>query len=241
MVDDVFLLTGEDYYLTDDIVIRQPTCQEILDYGEQRYFSLISFLTSTPSDLKWQLYDSYKIYFDEIDEFAVFFIICKNIDKNDSKIILGDLDLSALEVGEDSNNQLILFDPKNKKKIFDVKIYNDMVDYIRKMHVLKKNCERPANKHTRDIMIQVAKKEYEENKNKHKSVILPCLLFLSNTADFKYDFISGRKLPIYIFLQSYFQVLHNKDVSNLYNGIYSGAIDIKKINKKELSYIKEFN
>ena len=50
-IDELKLYFGYDYNI-GDITIHQPTIGEIIDYGEQEYYSMVHCLTSIPSDAK---------------------------------------------------------------------------------------------------------------------------------------------------------------------------------------------
>ena len=46
MIDQLKLFRGEGYKINDKILIRQPTLEEIVDFGEQRYFGLVRTICS---------------------------------------------------------------------------------------------------------------------------------------------------------------------------------------------------
>lgn len=56
-VDPIKLYFGDDYRLTDAITIRQPTLGDVIDIGEEQYFSVVQMLTAIPSDMKAPLWD----------------------------------------------------------------------------------------------------------------------------------------------------------------------------------------
>lgn len=49
-VDELQLYFGDDYVINDKIRIHQPLIGELIDYGEQQYFSMVHTLTAIPSD-----------------------------------------------------------------------------------------------------------------------------------------------------------------------------------------------
>lgn len=49
-VDELSLYFGDDYIINDYIKIHQPRIGELVDYGEQQYFSTIYTLCAIPSD-----------------------------------------------------------------------------------------------------------------------------------------------------------------------------------------------
>lgn len=56
-LDDLQLYFGNDYKINEKITIKQPTIGDIVDFGEEKYFSMAQTLTSIPSDMKSVLWD----------------------------------------------------------------------------------------------------------------------------------------------------------------------------------------
>ena len=71
-VDDLKIYRGSDIRITDKIVVTQPTIDQIIDFGEKRYFSAIHTLTGVGADFKWQLWDYFGIDYTEIEDFELF-------------------------------------------------------------------------------------------------------------------------------------------------------------------------
>lgn len=49
-IDELMLYFGDDFVINDKIKIHQPTINEIVEYGEQKYFSMLHTITAIPSD-----------------------------------------------------------------------------------------------------------------------------------------------------------------------------------------------
>lgn len=49
-IDELQLYFGDDYVINDYISLKQPTIDQIVKYGERKYFSMIHTLTAIPSD-----------------------------------------------------------------------------------------------------------------------------------------------------------------------------------------------
>ena len=62
MIDQLKLFRGEGFQINDKIVIRQPTLDEIVGYGEQKYFGLVRSICSTPADRKVEIWDKLHIF-----------------------------------------------------------------------------------------------------------------------------------------------------------------------------------
>ena len=71
-VDDLKIYRGSDIRITDKIIVAQPTIDQIIEFGEKRYFSTVHTLTGVGADFKWQLWDYFDIDYTKIDDFELF-------------------------------------------------------------------------------------------------------------------------------------------------------------------------
>ena len=71
-VDDLKIYRGSDIRITDKIIVTQPTIDQIIEFGEKRYFSTVHTLTGVGADFKWQLWDYFGIDYTQIDDFELF-------------------------------------------------------------------------------------------------------------------------------------------------------------------------
>lgn len=71
-VDDLKIYRGKDIRITDKIIVTQPTIDQIIEFGEKRYFQVVHSLTGVGADFKWQLWDYFNIDYTQIDDFELF-------------------------------------------------------------------------------------------------------------------------------------------------------------------------
>lgn len=71
-VDDLKIYRGSDIPITDKIIVTQPTLDQIIEFGEKRYFSTVHTLTGVGADFKWQLWDFFGKDYTTIDDFELF-------------------------------------------------------------------------------------------------------------------------------------------------------------------------
>lgn len=71
-VDDLKIYRGEDIRITDKIIVIQPTIDQIIEFGEKRYFQSVHCLTGVGADFKWQLWDYFGIDYTKIEDFELF-------------------------------------------------------------------------------------------------------------------------------------------------------------------------
>lgn len=242
--DELQLLRGLPYKINDKISVCQPTLDEIYNYGEAKYFSLVSNLVAIPSDLKSVLWDS-GIDYEEISDFQLFTMLTRGLTTNDTLILFGEnINLSSLGMFVDNENgEVFLGEVENKEfkedgvKI-DVHIYVLITDYLRSMHGFIKKIEHAGNESTKKIMIDLDREDRKINQNKeYESMLAPLIMALINCPEFKYNLKDVWELPISVFLNSVKQIQKYKNANYLIQGIYSGNVDQKKINKKDLNWI----
>ena len=71
-IDELKIYRGSDISITDKIIVTQPTIDQIIEFGEKRYFQAIHCLTGVGADFKWQLWDYFGIDYTTIDDFELF-------------------------------------------------------------------------------------------------------------------------------------------------------------------------
>lgn len=71
-IDELKIYRGSDIPITDKIIVTQPTIEQIIEFGEKRYFQTVHCLTGVGADFKWQLWDYHKIDYTQIDDFELF-------------------------------------------------------------------------------------------------------------------------------------------------------------------------
>lgn len=243
-IDDLLAFRGHDFVISEYIKIHQPTLDEIYEYGEKEYFSLVHTLTSTGADLKWQL-DSVGIDYTKISDFELFYnMLIKNYSIDQTSILFGNLDFSKFQLFTNTvNNELCLIQQVNEADmiVIDEFTYELIVMYLRKIHYLKRNCQLPANESTKSILIEDAKEEYEINKNKpFKSMLIDLISAMVNSPEFKYDHKSVWDIKIYSFMDSVKRIQKIKNAELLLQSGYSGyGINLKDIKKEELDWLGE--
>lgn len=237
MTDELQVFRGKNYEINDRISIRQPTLDEICEYGEQKYFGMVRTLCATPADKKVEIWDTLHVYWDTIDEYDLFISLFEALQKEDLSILFGNLDYQSFHLTlHPKINSVIL---RNREgAVIDRAIYTLMTDYIRKVHRFKKNVDVGYDDYTKDAMIEDDKDEREWLSRKpFSSFLQPAISALTNCGDFKYRFDDVWTLPIGVFMDASERIQKLKGYEHMMHGIYSGNVDIKKINKRELDWM----
>ena len=72
-VDDLKIYRGSDIPITDKIIVMQPTIDQIIEFGEKRYFQSVHTLTGVGADFKWQLWDYFNVDYEYMNDCINFY------------------------------------------------------------------------------------------------------------------------------------------------------------------------
>lgn len=237
-IDSLGLYMGDPYVVNKYITIKQPTIGEIAEYGERKYYTMVHTVTAIPSDMKSQLLDDFGLDYETLEDFDLFMMLAPTLSKESTSILFGDVDFTTLvPIRHPLNGQKVLTN-EDRSLIIDIVAYEKIVDYLRKVHGLKKKVEHAANKYTKRILIEEDRRNIELNKNKpYKSFLTPLVSAVKVRMGYTKDYV--KNMGIYEFTDDVarLQIIHNADA--LLHGMYGGMIDTKKIDKKELNWMKE--
>lgn len=238
MTDALRILKGDDFMLDGVIKIHHPTLSEISDMGEKEYYGLISSICATPSDYKSVLLDNFNIDYEEVGEFEFFLMMWGGISSSDLNIILPDIDTSSYVICQHKDtNEIGLYSDKDDVFIND-KLYNELVEYIRKLHGITKRVDKAGNETTKNYLIKKARRELNNAKNKkYESTLAPLISSMVNSKEFKYNYDNVWDLNIYQFMDSVKRIQKIKSVDSLMFGIYTGNVDQKKISKDAMNWL----
>lgn len=239
-LDELKAYFGEPFHLNSKITLYSPTVGDIIEFGEQRYYSVVHSLTCIPSDMKSQLFDS-GIDYEEISDFELFCMLTRGLTQEDTKLLLGDLDLSKFEVCINTQNGLkLLYDRQNDIKI-DELIYYKIVSYIRKLHNIKPKVEKAKNKTTKKILIELDRQRIEQKKKDKNitSTLKPLVSAMMRYPGFKYKSSELKECTLYEFMDTVMGANVYVSSTALLKGIYGGMVDSSKVDKKQLDWMRE--
>ena len=292
--DELKIYRGEDFVVSKHIVLHQATLNEICEYGERDYYSMIYNFTATPQSLKVQLWDM-GIDYTEITPYQLFYqLLYKMYSQEKTSIIFGDLDFSKFQlmqrkddesillyqevpVGDIYNleyefvyhfsnlldasrfvgcevdelieelsksnryNDFIFDNVQFESVIIDEYTYNTIIDYICKSHFIERDLKRPANNSTKMVLIEDARDEIEQNKNKeYHSQLKNLISSMINSEGFKYNHDQVWDMKINAFMDSVKRIGKIKNADLLLQSGYSGfGVNLKEIDNKQLDWLGE--
>lgn len=239
-MDKLRLLRGEPYIINDFITITHPLLGDIAKYGENKYWQLITSLTGTSYDFRFQL-DDMGIDYEDVTDYMTFCMVFPTLPLSETSIILGNLDCTEFNPVFNEETEDIVLTTASGIKI-DAVIYELIVGYLRELHGLKRNYKKAGNKAARKFYMEEERRELEQRIKEQKeapSMYEPLISSMVNCADFKYDYNSVWALPIYTFMDAVQRTQKIANYRNVMQGIYTGNIDAKKIPKDQLTWLTD--
>ncbi len=230
------LLKMSSVDILPNLSIRIPTVGEILE-DESTYYNIVSSLTASPFQYMVQL-DDMGIDFTTITDYELFkMLFCVYTRSSDLSILFGDLNVSDFSVYRENQEEYI-YSPSNRIEINE-KVYNDLVDIIRKINLFEKVKYKPGNESAKKYLLEKERRKQKRNAKKpHEPYLEKLVIALVNTSEFPYDYDSCMDLSIYRFNQSFKQIQHKITFDNTMIGVYAGTVDTSKLsNKDALSWI----
>lgn len=233
---DLLLYFGDDYVINEHITIHQPVVGEIISC-EKEYFSAVYTLTVIPSDMKSQLWDL-GLDWNEMEPFELFRMLAPTLPKERTQILFGDLDFSKMKQYMNNQNGNIVLADKETGIIIDEMIYTRIVKYLRKLHHITPKVEKTKSKTVKKWLIEEDRNRIKNSQNKpFKSYLLPIISSVKVRQGYTKDYI--RNMGFYELMDEVerLNIISNSDA--LLHSMYSGMIDTKHIDKKELNWMRE--
>lgn len=243
--DELKIYRGEDFIVSKNIVIHQPSLDEICRYGEQAYYSMVYQLTATPQQLKVQLWDMGIDYtcIAPFDLFSHFLYRLYPLEK--TSILFGNLDFTKFKrLRRQEDDSPILCQTVNEEPvIIDAYTYIVITDYLRQVHGIPKDEKLPANESTKMILIEDDRAEMERAKGiKRHSQLKNLISSMVNSEGFKYNHSQVWDMKINAFMDSVKRITRIKNAELLLQSGYSGyGISLKDIDKKQLNWLGELD
>lgn len=196
-------------------------------------------LTAIPSDMKYQLEDLHFNYMN-VNDYDLFLFLAKGLKQEQTSLLLGDLDLSKMELSKDeTNGEIVLVDLVTGARI-DRLVHHKMVEFIRKIHGIKPKIENASNETTRQILIQLDRdKAKRAAKEGYKSTLKPIISGLMRVPSCTMSLKEIMDLPLYALMDTIMGAQVFVNTNALLTGSYSGMVDTSKINKKEFDWMRD--
>lgn len=204
---------------------------------ESAYYGLITAITAAPADYMVQL-DDIGIDFAQISSYELFLMLFKEIQKSDTSLVFGDLDLSKFVTAVNSKNGSVVLIDQTNDIVIDRAIHDQICRVIRRINHLEKNDRKPANEEAKKYMIERARiKQRRAAKRPYKSQLEDLIIALVNTEQYKYGYEGTLDLTIYQFNASVHQIVKKINYDNTMIGCYAGTINAKELSQDQLNWL----
>lgn len=238
-VDELALYFGDPYRINDYITITLPKIGQIIEYGERRYFSLIQTVTAIPSEMKANLWDA-GLDWTQLENFQLFMMLAPTLSKEQTSIIFGDLDLSAMRPFENRQNETVVLANPETGVIIDELAYGKMHSYLCSAHNLTKKVEKAANEYTKKFMIDEDRQKIEYSKKQpYKSTLKNLISAVKCRQGYTLDYVRNMGIVEFFDDVARLQIIVQSDA--LLQGSYSGMVDTKKIPQKNFDWFREIS
>ena len=96
-IDLLKLYFGDPYPINDDITILQPSIQDLVEYGENEFFSMLNVFIGTTTSCRLNLWKS-GIDWNKISDYELFCNVVRSLTLDETKILFGDIDFQKFEI-----------------------------------------------------------------------------------------------------------------------------------------------
>ncbi len=240
-LDELQIYLGKSLQVNDKITIPQARIRDIMELGERTYYSIVQSIVSIPSDHKSMLWDV-GIDWMEISDFDFFCLMhaSRNFPIEQTRYVLGELDLSKFNLYKNDCGDAVLYDAENDI-VIDQHIHHLITNFLCKCNMITPKVEKAGNHYTKMYLIDEDRKKREraaESQDEHKSVLQPRISALVNSAEFKYNIDQVLDLTLYQLRDSIARIGIIRDVTVLHNGLYANGVDRDKLDKKLLDWTR---
>ena len=258
--DELKMYYGYPYWVTDKIQILQPTLGDIIEFGDTKFYSIVSTLCANTTSLRLQLWEM-GIDWTKISDYELFIKLIVGFTPKDTFLIFGDLNLSWFKpfMKKDDESIILINIPRDENGreipvhiedaiIIDEFVYLKIVDYLRHMFDIHPKEERNVKgKTTKQWIIEEERMNIEAEKirnkgkeKRNKSFLYPLISSMVNHPGFKYKKNELKEVGIVEFMDSVKRLQTYESVTALMSGMYSGMLDTSKLNlKEELNWMRD--
>lgn len=199
--DIMAIYSGGEIKIDDYITIYQPTIRQIIEYGENRFWTLVHQVCGNTTSMRVMLWQA-GINWNKISDWDLFISMIRSIRQEDSEILFGDLDFTKfvpvpiieeeeeeLEQEKDEKDKkekkpkVILIHFENPEIQIDEEKYNKIMSYLRIMCNFQPKKEFTKSKLTAESIIEeeIQNARAQERVNAAKGIKpkwQPSILFL---------------------------------------------------------------
>ena len=186
-VDLLKLYFGDPYPVTDRIIINQPSIQEVMEYGENEFFSMLYIFIGNTTFRKLELWES-GVDWNKVSDYELFCRLVGLLPVERTRIFFGDVDFQKFKLIETAKASELPAEPQvpegkkltviEKRKLYfkqfeecvtfydeedDIEInaetYHKIVDILREMVHIYPKTEYTVGKISKELLIEEEKQK----------------------------------------------------------------------------------
>lgn len=183
--------------------------------------------------------DDIGIRYEEITDFQLFMMLTRQLTPDDTSILLGDLNLSEYEPQINATDGTVRLYNRKNQTIIDEAIYQQIVQFLRRMHDIKRKVIITKTEHDREYMISKERRaqRYARRKKQEKSSLFPIVSALCNHEGFKYNSDTVWNVRVFVFYDSLKRIQKLTEARQLAAALYAGTIEKKSISDDALNWL----
>ncbi len=237
-INKTLILRGDPIVIDEHITLNQPSVNDIVEFGEDKFFGIFWGLCSSAYD-RPSFFADMGVDFMSVSDWEYFLSVAHSMNKDSTSLILGDLDFSEFVIQKrmvEEKQEYVLLRPSDGF-IFDEAEYQKVIPYIREMTNFHHTGKKAANKSTAKLLIMDDRRERERNKNKeYESMLFNIIVSLVNTEEFSYTYKTVYDITLYQLIKSFVQINGKKNAMALLQGSMSGFMDTSSINSEAFNW-----
>lgn len=251
--DELKMYFGKPFDVGNGMTIYQPTIGQILDIGEENFYTTLYIFIGNPTMFRLQLWDM-GIDWNKITSYDIFTSAVTGINKKVSDLLFGDLDFSGfalygknIEQINDNGETEIIQIPTLYNQSIDIEIsredYTLISEYLQVMFNIHPKVERAKGRATKEAIIEEDRMNLamRQKEKQSGSILLPLISSCLNHPGFKYKLNELEDVGICYFMDSVQRLQVYESSTAVMKGMYSGFVDGSKIKPENYNWMRSLN
>ena len=248
--DELKMYFGKPFDVGNGMTIYQPTIGQILNIGEEDFYSMLYTFVGNPTMFRLQLWDL-GVDWNKITSYDLFKNTVTSINKNVSDLLFGDVDFSGfalygknIEQTNDDGETEIIQIPTLYNKDADIEIsqedYTLISEYLQTMFNIHPKVEKAKGRATKEAIIEEDRMNLamRQKEKQSGSTLLPLISSCVNHPGFKYKLNELEDVGICFFMDSVQRLQVYESSTAVMKGMYSGFVDGSKIKPDNYNWMK---
>lgn len=251
--DELKMYFGKPFDVGNGMTIYQPTIGQILNIGEEKFYSTLYIFVGNPTMFRLQLWDM-GVDWNKITSYDLFMSMITGINKEVSDLLFGDFDFSSFalygknieQINDDGETEIIQI-PTLYSQSLDIEISKDnytiISEYLQVMFNIHPKVERAKGRATKEAIIEEDRMNLamRQKEKQSGSILLPLISSCLNHPGFKYKLNELEDVGICYFMDSVQRLQVYESSTAVMKGMYSGFVDGSKIKPENYNWMRSLN